>query len=123
MSHASTSVAPTLSLDVRSDALFESQVRTDARRRLKLAHQHNVHQHHASHEAACPSRLAREKAHARKWRRNAVVVAFAAFGAGLLWPVSQAPAPESGVPQSSHSLRIFQGELLASLDQPSQRAH
>ncbi len=129
MSHLSSSAATAsplaaLSLDVPSDAAFELQVRADARLRLRRAHQHQDHAQpgHAASSAAIPStRSAHEKAHARKWKRTATAVALAAFGAGLLWPV--APAPESGAPQSSHSLRVLQGEQLASLDQPAQNAH
>lgn len=124
-----------LSLDVRTDEAFESQVRAEAVLRVRQAYQSHRNR---SRQQVCPPQAAsassaasntlntlspREKAHARKWRHLACTVALAAFGAGMLWPVAPAPEPNLEAPHTSRLVRVMPGELLASFDAPASQTH
>ena len=136
MSHTSQA----LSLEARSDEAFESQVREQARLRVRQARSQRARQNSRqnAHERAplkSPSVLTnsldaaifgvcspRDRARGRKWKQAAQAAALAAFGAGMLWPVAQAPEPSYQAPSATRLVRVVPGELLASLDAPSQHA-
>jgi hypothetical protein len=104
-------LAPTL--DIPTDEAFESRIRASARLRL--------HRSHARHDRNAP-RWLRDQGHVRRWQRIAVVAALAAFGAGMMWPVAPSAPGESTSTPASRMVRVFSGEVLASLDQ-NPRAH
>ena len=113
---ASSLVIPTL--DIPTDAAFESSIRTAARARLHRAHVRHAHAQHGP-----GARWLHGQGHARRWQRAAAIAAVAAFGAGLLWPVGSVPPGEASASPASRLVRIFSGEVLASLDAPGRRAH
>ena len=113
---ASSADIPTL--DIRTDAAFESQIRTAARARLHRAHVRHAHAQHGP-----GARWLHGQGHVRRWQRAAAFAAVAAFGAGVLWPVASSTPGEAPASPASRLVRVFSGEVLASLDAPSRRAH
>jgi hypothetical protein len=121
-----------LSLDGPSGAAFEAQVRASAHARVlrsQLRREVRDAEHTPDPTSPAPTpptariRVAREKLHARKWKRAAAAAAALAFAGGVLWPVSQAPEDDSPSSPASRLVRTFSGDVLASLERPAPRAN
>jgi acid phosphatase len=122
-----------LSLDGPSGADFEAQVRAPARTPASCARscgakcaRPSTRPLRTSPAPTPPTariRVAREKLHARKWKRAAAAAAALAFAGGVLWPVSQAPEDDSPSSPASRLVRTFSGDVLASLERPAPRAN